>query len=79
MMRVFFFGLTLVVPAAVLAQAGQHEIEIVSPTQGVCVNNGGFVADAVPVGGQAQPDRRDVPLVFTARSPDSSNYETVAA
>ena len=60
-------------PLSSLAGEPDHEIVITSPSVAECVNNGDDIITGGIAGGELLVDGRDVPVTFTARSPDGKD------
>jgi PKD repeat protein len=70
MYKYTLFAVAVFWTTPLFADSHEHTIDIVSPVANSCVNNGNEVYTGGLIGGQAQAQRRDVPLEFTVHSPD---------
>jgi hypothetical protein len=70
MYKYTLFAVAVFWTTPLFADSHEHTIDIVSPVADSCVNNGNEVYTGGLIGGQAQAQRRDVPLEFTVHSPD---------
>ena len=68
-----YIGVLLVVLMGSVAHAGEPPIQITFPVEGECVNNGDEIFRGGIVGGEAQAQPIDVPLVFNAYSFDGAD------